>query len=68
VHGIDVHLTDAGAEAFRAANVPHLRAIRELFVDALSPEELAAVDDITTALRRHLGLDQDAPPGGPPSK
>lgn len=53
-HGVDVLLTDEGAEAFRAANVPHLRAIRELFVDALSPEQLVAVDDVTTALRRHL--------------
>lgn len=53
-HGVDVLLTDEGAEAFRAANVPHLRAIRELFVDALSPEQLAAVDDVTAALRRHL--------------
>ncbi len=53
-HGVDVLLTDEGAEAFRAANVPHLRAIRELFVDALSSEQLAAVDDVTTALRRHL--------------
>ncbi|MFK0240223.1 MarR family winged helix-turn-helix transcriptional regulator [Microbacterium sp. NPDC090281] len=53
-HGVDVLLTDEGAEAFRAANVPHLRTIRELFVDALSPEQLAAVDDVTTSLRRHL--------------
>lgn len=53
-HGVDVLLTDEGAEAFRAANVPHLRAIRELFVDALSPEQLVAVDDVTTALCRHL--------------
>lgn len=59
VHGVDVLLTDAGAEAFRAANVPHLRAIRALFVDALSAEQLAQVDDITAALRSHLGLDAD---------
>lgn len=55
VHGVDVSLTDAGAEAFRAANVPHLRAIRTLFVDALTPQQLAEVDDITAALREHLG-------------
>lgn len=58
VHGVDVHVTDEGAAAFRSANVPHLRAIRELFVDALSLEQLAAVDDITAALRSHLGLDE----------
>jgi DNA-binding MarR family transcriptional regulator len=62
VHGVDVVLADAGAEAFRAANIPHLRAIRELFVDALSPEQLANVDDITAALRRHLGLEGDDRP------
>ncbi|MDF2507995.1 MAG: MarR family transcriptional regulator [Microbacterium sp.] len=54
VHGVDVLLTESGAEAWRAANVPHLRAIRNLFVDALSPKQLAQVDDITAALRRNL--------------
>lgn len=59
VHGVDVLLTETGADAFRAANVPHLHAIRSLFVDALTPEQLAQVDDITAALQRHLGLDTD---------
>ncbi|MFJ6532666.1 MarR family winged helix-turn-helix transcriptional regulator [Microbacterium sp. NPDC091662] len=68
VHGVDVHLTDEGAEAFRAANVPHLRAIRDLFVDALSAEQLAAVDEVTAALRAHLGLDADADADGRPSE
>lgn len=54
VHGIDVRLTDLGAESFRRGSVPHLRDVRELFLDALTPEQLAQVDDITTALRRHL--------------
>lgn len=57
VHGIDVIATDAGSAAFRAGSVPHLRAIRELFLDALTPAQLDEVDDITRALRRHLGLD-----------
>ncbi|PRB14148.1 MarR family winged helix-turn-helix transcriptional regulator [Microbacterium sp. MYb62] len=57
VQGVEVLRTEAGAEAFRAANVPHLRAIRSQFVDALSPEQLAQVDDISAAMRRHLGLD-----------
>jgi DNA-binding MarR family transcriptional regulator len=56
VHGIDVIATDAGSAAFRAGSVPHLRAIRELFLDALTPAQLNEVDDITQALRRHLGL------------
>lgn len=67
VHGIDVLLTDLGAESFRHGSVPHLRDVRELFVDALSPDQLAHVDELTTALRRHLDLDLDleeTAPGG----
>lgn len=60
VHGVDVHMTDAGMKTFRNATVPHLRAVYELFIAALLPEQLAEVDDITTALRRHLDLDQEA--------
>jgi len=54
VHGVDVTATEFGREAFRAASVPHLRAVRELFLDALSPEMLAHVDEVATDLRRHL--------------
>lgn len=57
VHGVDVKATDSGREAFRAGSVPHLRAVRELFVEALTPEQLAHLDDISAALRRHLGVD-----------
>ncbi|WP_305684278.1 MarR family winged helix-turn-helix transcriptional regulator [Microbacterium sp.] len=57
VHGVDVTATDSGREAFRAGSVPHLRAVRELFVDALTPQQLAHLDDISAALRLHLGLD-----------
>lgn len=56
VHGIDVQLTDLGAEAFRHGSVPHLRDVHQLFVKALSPEQLARVDEFTTTLRRHLDL------------
>jgi DNA-binding MarR family transcriptional regulator len=48
--GAEIVLTPTGDAAFRRATVPHLRAIRELFVDALSPEQLQAVQDITAAL------------------
>lgn len=57
VHGIDVRLTDLGAESFRHGSVPHLRDVHELFVEALSPEQLTQVDEVTTALRRHLGFE-----------
>ncbi|MGN9777703.1 MarR family winged helix-turn-helix transcriptional regulator [Micromonospora sp. H33] len=52
--GAEVLLTPTGAEAFRRSTVPHLRAIRELFVDALTPEQLLAAGEIAAALRAHL--------------
>lgn len=52
--GAEVLLTADGRDAFRRASAPHLRAIRELFVDALTPQQLAAVGEITRALRAHL--------------
>ncbi|GIJ78928.1 DNA-binding transcriptional regulator, MarR family [Micromonospora phaseoli] len=53
--GADVVLTPTGAQAFHGATVPHLRAVREIFVDALTPEQLAAAGDIAATLRAHLG-------------
>jgi DNA-binding MarR family transcriptional regulator len=50
----EVVLAAHGSDCFRRATIPHLRAVRELFVDALSPEQLAAADDIAGTLRRHL--------------
>lgn len=52
--GAEVVLTPAGRTAFHAATVPHLTAVRELFVDALTAQQLAAAADIATALRSHL--------------
>lgn len=56
VHGIEVSMTPAGAQSFRTGSVPHLRAVKELFLDALSTEQLAQVDDLTRTLRTHLDL------------
>ena len=56
-HGVDVILTDAGVAAFRRGSVPHLRAVRELFIDAFTAEQLEQVDALTAALRAHLQLD-----------
>jgi DNA-binding MarR family transcriptional regulator len=53
--GAQVVLAPAGATAFHEATVPHLRAVRELFVDALTPEQIAAAAGIAAALREHLG-------------
>jgi DNA-binding MarR family transcriptional regulator len=52
--GAEIVLEPAGAAAFHGATVPHLRAVRELFVDALGPEQLAAAGEIAASLRTHL--------------
>ena len=52
--GADIVLTQPGGDAFHAATVPHLRAIRELFVNALTPDELHAAGTVAAALRSHL--------------
>jgi DNA-binding MarR family transcriptional regulator len=46
--------TPAGADAFRRSSVDHLHAVRELFVDALTADQLAAVADVTAALGARL--------------
>jgi DNA-binding MarR family transcriptional regulator len=51
--GAEIVLTDAGSEAFRRANGPHLHAIREVFVDALTPAQVIAAGEIAAALRAH---------------
>lgn len=52
--GAEIVLTPSGSAAFREATAPHLRAVRELFVDALTPEQVSAAGDIAAALRAHL--------------
>ena len=44
--GAEIVLTTAGLEAFRRSTRPHLQTIRELFVDALTPDQLSAAQDI----------------------
>ena len=54
--GAEIVLSEEGADAFRRGSVAHLRAIREMFLDAYDPEELAEIGALTTRLRDHLGL------------
>jgi hypothetical protein len=54
VEAAEVVIAGHGSDCFRRATIPHLRAVRELFIDALSPQQLAAADDIASTLRRHL--------------
>lgn len=61
--GAEVVLTEAGAKAFRAGSIPHLLAVRKLFLDAFTAEQLAELDALTEALRGHLGLGEDVAGG-----
>lgn len=56
--GSRIVLTEGGAAAFRRGSVPHLKAIQELFLEALSAPQLAHVEQMTESLREHLGLDR----------
>jgi DNA-binding MarR family transcriptional regulator len=51
--GAEVVLTTTGATAFRGATVPHLTAVRELFVDAFTPDQIDAARTVAAALRAH---------------
>jgi DNA-binding MarR family transcriptional regulator len=55
--GATVHLTDAGADAFRRASVPQLQAVKEHFSDALTPSQLENLADILDSLQRHFQTD-----------
>ncbi|MFF3564739.1 MarR family winged helix-turn-helix transcriptional regulator [Streptomyces sp. NPDC002574] len=55
--GAEVLLTDEGAQGFRRATLPHLKAVRELFVDPLTAEQLAVAGEIAAALRARLDPD-----------
>ena len=58
--GAEAVLTEQGRYVLRSSSIPHFHAIRELFLDALTPEQLAAARDIAETLRDHLnGLKQE---------
>jgi DNA-binding MarR family transcriptional regulator len=52
--GAVVSLTADGADVFRRASTPHLRAIKRHFADALTPEQFDALAEILDAVRLHL--------------
>lgn len=52
--GAEIVLTGTGADAFDRSTVPHLRDIRDVFVDGLTAEQLAAAEEVARALRSHL--------------
>jgi DNA-binding MarR family transcriptional regulator len=55
--GAEACLTPVGAEAFRKASAPHMHAIQELFVSALTCAQLDSITEIAEALAAKL----DAP-------
>src|SRR3981081_3337053 len=52
--GAGVSLTQAGAEAFRRATAPHMRAIKKHFAHALTPDQFETLGEILQALQHHL--------------
>jgi hypothetical protein len=48
--GAWVVLSDEGAQTFRRVSSPHLHSVQQMFVSALSSEQLAALDDAMRAL------------------
>ena len=60
--GAEVVLTEQGASQFRRASAPHLKAVQDLFVDALDADLLRSVDEVTRALREHLDRSGQAVP------
>ncbi|MEU6343286.1 MarR family transcriptional regulator [Streptomyces sp. NPDC046977] len=61
--GAEVVLTAEGAQGFRRATLPHLKAVRELFVDPLTAQQLAAAGEIAEALRGRLDAPGTDSPG-----
>jgi DNA-binding MarR family transcriptional regulator len=59
--GAEIVLVPAGFDAFRRAVGPHLAAVDELFIAALSEDELAAAAILTHALRTHLERESHTP-------
>jgi DNA-binding MarR family transcriptional regulator len=66
--GAEVSLTESGAAAFRRASAPHLRAIKQHFVDALTSEQLEALADVLQSLQRHLHAEVSAGRTGGPHR
>lgn len=52
--GAEVSMTEEGADLFRRATTPHVRAIKRAFADALTAEQFGALADILGALQNHL--------------
>lgn len=61
--GVHVAITPAGREAIEAAAPQHVNAVRRLFIDRLTPDELAALTRISTRIVEEMEKD---PPSSKP--
>ncbi|PYY60563.1 MarR family transcriptional regulator [Curtobacterium sp. MCSS17_011] len=52
--GAAVTLTDAGASVFRSSSAAHLRLVRQVFVDAFTPDQLETMRALSATLHHHL--------------
>jgi DNA-binding MarR family transcriptional regulator len=52
--GAEIAFTENGADMFRRATAPHMRAVKKHFADALTPEQFEALGGILRALQDHL--------------
>lgn len=52
--GVDVTITADGLASFRIANADHLHAIKELFVNAFSAEQIQQAGEVSETLIGHL--------------
>lgn len=57
--GADVRLTAAGRAALESAAPGHVRDVRAVFFDGMTPEELAVLDAFTTRMMSRLRPDED---------
>jgi DNA-binding MarR family transcriptional regulator len=52
--GAEIILSDTGSAVFRRAAATHLQAVQNIYVHALSADQLYAVEDAMHTLRAHL--------------
>jgi DNA-binding MarR family transcriptional regulator len=52
--GAEVVMTEAGSEAFHGATLPHTRAIKRHFADALTPDQFDALREVLAAINENL--------------
>jgi DNA-binding MarR family transcriptional regulator len=64
--GADAVLTEAGLNRLRTAAPTHLRGIREYFLDAVDPADLAVIERTMRAVGDRLPGPVGGAPSGPP--